>query len=136
MERFFKFRIRFWIFGRKPEDFQKNSSFWNFGRKLNILSENRKIFERIARREYWSNCNVLYINDSSWQALQTDGKLFFQISNLFSNYWLKIKKYSTHNKVGFMQARWGRHLCWSARLLVDIHKMMQFVSFFPSLLVS
>ena len=63
---------------------------------------------------------MCYISmDSSWQALQTNGKIFiFQISNLFLNYWLQIKKYSINNKVGFMQARWGRHLCWSARVLV------------------
>ena len=47
-------------------------------------------------------------------------RFFFQISNLFLflNYWLKIKKYSINNKVGFMQARCGRHLCCSARVLV------------------
>ena len=27
-----------------------------------ILAENRKIFNRIAKREYWSNYDVLYIN--------------------------------------------------------------------------
>ena len=47
--------------------------------KMKILSENKKIFKRIARREYWSNCNVIY----QWICL---GKLykkmdfFFQIS--------------------------------------------------------
>ena len=49
--------------------------------------------------------------DSSRRALQTYGKLF-------SNYWLKTEKYSSNNKVGFMQARWERHLCRSARVLV------------------
>ena len=43
---------------------------------------------------------------------------FFQISNSFSNFWPKKRKYSTNNKAGFMQARLVRHLCWSARVLV------------------
>ena len=38
------------------------ASFQNFGRKLKIVAENQKIFRRIARREYWSNCDVLYTN--------------------------------------------------------------------------
>ena len=40
--------------------FKFQISFWNFGRKPRILTE--KKIKRIARREYWSKGNVLYIN--------------------------------------------------------------------------
>ena len=61
---------------------------------------------------------MCYISmDLSWEDLQAL-ESFIQISNVFSNYWQKTKKYSMNNKVGFMQARWGRHLCWSALILV------------------
>ena len=40
------------------------------------------------------------------RALQPNEKVF-KILNWFLNYWLKTEKYSTNNKVGFMQARWG-----------------------------
>ena len=42
-----------------------------------------------------------------WIRLDKLWKSFF----LISNYWPKTEKYSTHNKVGFMQAILGRHLC-------------------------
>ena len=30
-----------------------------------LLTKKTKLFKRIARREYWSNCNVLYIRGVS-----------------------------------------------------------------------
>ena len=36
------------------------SFFPNFKFVFELLVENYKIFKRIARREYWSKCNVLY----------------------------------------------------------------------------
>ena len=41
-----------------------------------FLAETEQNFKQIARREYWSKCNVLYINDFSQQALQTYRRLF------------------------------------------------------------
>ena len=60
--------------------FQISNSFSNF------LAENRNFFKLIARRECWSKCNVLYINDKlykSWQALLINGKLFSNIEFVF-----------------------------------------------------
>ena len=36
--------------------------FSNFEFIFEFLAENRNFFKRITRREYWWNCNVLYIN--------------------------------------------------------------------------
>ena len=43
--------------------FQISNSFLIFDRKPKILAENQKIFLRIARREYWSSCNLLHVNE-------------------------------------------------------------------------
>ena len=37
--------------------------FLNLKLVFEILVEARKIFKRIAGREYWSKCNVLYMNE-------------------------------------------------------------------------
>ena len=42
--------------------------------------------------------------DSSQRALQTKGKLFFQISKSFFEL---VKNFQNNSGVGFMQARWG-----------------------------
>ena len=74
MGNFFKFQI----------------SFKNSGKKLKILAENQKIFKRIARRDYWSNCIVLNIH--RWIYLNDLYKTmdFFHISNC----WLKTENIS------------------------------------------
>ena len=61
--------------------------FLNFKFVFEILTENQKIFKRVARRE----SAMCYISmDSTRQALQTNGKLFpnfgiiFRISYIFS----------------------------------------------------
>ena len=35
---------------------------FKLGLVFKIVAKKRKIFKRIVRREYWSNCYVLYIN--------------------------------------------------------------------------
>ena len=54
--------------------------FSNFKFVFEILSENIKMFKRIARREYWSNCNVLNINGFVLTSSKNQLKVFFQIS--------------------------------------------------------
>ena len=44
-----------------------------------FLAENQKIFKRIARREFWSNCNCYISMNSSQQALQTNDIQIFKI---------------------------------------------------------
>ena len=99
---------------------QTNGKFFfsNFDIVFELMAENQRIFKRIARREYWSKCNVLYINGSSWQALETIEN-FFSIFELAFELLAETEKYLTNNKVGFMQANWGRQLCWSAHVLVE-----------------
>ena len=88
---FFKFWINFLIFGR-----------------------NQKFFKRIARCEYWSNCNILYISrDFSQRAVQSDGNLLSNF-NSFSNYWPKTKKYS--NRV---------NINWSAMYFISMDLTLQ-----------
>ena len=49
-----------------------------------FFAENRKNFKRIERREYLSNCNVLYINGFvSQRALKKLMENFFPISESF-----------------------------------------------------
>ena len=58
------------------------SFFSKFEFVFQILAENRKMFKKIERREYWSNCNVLAIYQ--WiclNELYNPMKIFFQISN-------------------------------------------------------
>ena len=56
----------------------------NFKFIFELMAENKKIFKFITKREYLSKCNVLYISmDSSWQALQTNGKLFSNFELVF-----------------------------------------------------
>ena len=94
----FKFWISVWIFYRKQKCFQTNSEAW-------ILIKVQCVIYQ------WIRIDKLYKLIES----------FIQISNSFSNYWPKTEKYLMHNKVGFMQVRWGRHLCWSAHVLVFIY---------------
>ena len=66
---------------------QNNGKHFKLG--FELLAENWKIFKQIAMCENWSKFNVLYIYilyiyiyiyismDSSWQALQINGKFFF-----------------------------------------------------------
>ena len=72
--------------------------FFKFRIRFRINDRNRKIFKWIARREYWSNCNVLYIIYLSWQALQTNGKLFtnFKIILFWINNGRKPKNIQTN----------------------------------------
>ena len=66
-------------------DLQTNEKVFSRLGSFQIVDENQKIFKRIAKREYWLNCNVLYniSMDSSQKALQTNGKRFFEISFSF-----------------------------------------------------
>ena len=42
---------------------QTNGKFFlNFEFVCELMAESRKILKKIARFEYWSKCNVLYIN--------------------------------------------------------------------------
>ena len=66
---FFKFQIRFRIIGRKQK---------------------KKIFKRIARREYWSKGNVLYINGlvstsstNQCEAFFKSSESFFELTRIF-----------------------------------------------------
>ena len=92
MESFFKFKICFRINGQKPKNIQTDSDAWIF------IKEQCVIYQ-------WIHFDKLYKLIVS----------FFQILFLFSNYWPKTK--NIRNEVRFVQARWGRHLCWSARFL-------------------
>ena len=51
------------------------------------------IFKRIAGLHCYSKSLMYTSIDSSWRALQTNGKFFFQISNSSLNYWPKTEKY-------------------------------------------
>ena len=84
--------------------------FSNFELVFEFSTVNRNFFKRIAIYQ-WIRIDKLYKLIES----------FIQISNSFSNYWAKTAKYLMHNKVGFMQVIWGRHLCWSAHVLVFIY---------------
>ena len=77
--------------------------FSNFKFVFELMAENLKIFKRIARREYWSNCNVLsgISMESSWQALHSyQWKAFFHISNSFSNYCQKPENIHRITRLG------------------------------------
>ena len=103
--------------------------FFYFEFVFEFLAENWKIFKQIARREYWWKCNELTIYQWIWlNKLYKPMESFFQISNYFLNYWPKTEKYLTNNKVRFMQARWGRHLCWTAHVLVTFQIKMIYLS--------
>ena len=54
----------------------------NFKLVFELLAKNQKKFKQMARREYWSKCNVLYIN----RFVKTNEKLFFSISESFFEY--------------------------------------------------
>ena len=66
---------------------------------LSFLTENQKFskdqrvmnIDQIAMFYILIILNVLYINGFFWQALQTNGKFFFQISNSFSKFWRKTE---------------------------------------------
>ena len=77
------------------------------------MAENRKIFKRIARREYWSKCNV-YGLDKLYKLIES---FFFQFSE---SYYELTTIFFNNGGVGFIYA-WEvrRHLCWSARVLVS-----------------
>ena len=72
--------------------------FSNFKLVFEILAENRKIFKRIARHEYWFNYNVLYINgfvltsSTNWRK----AVFYFQIS--FRNFGRKLKNIQTNRE--------------------------------------
>ena len=57
---------------------------------------------------------IIISMDLTWQALQTNGKLFHILESFFEL--VILIQYNTG--VGFIQVRWGRHLCWTARVLV------------------
>ena len=104
---FFKFWQKTGNFDQKPKNIRKNSEAWIlikllcviyqwirlnehyklmesfFSHSFRIFSRKPKFFKRIARREYWSNCNVLYgsVNGKCMQCV--NGKLF-------SNFTFKI----------------------------------------------
>ena len=83
---------------------------------LELFAENRKIFKQIVGYEYWS-CIYFISMNSSQQALQINGKLFFQISD--STFELTTL-FKNNTGVRFRHARWGRHLCWSVCVLVSL----------------
>ena len=91
-----------------------STNWWKAFFKFWIFGQKQKIFKRIERREYWLKCNVLYINEFDSTSSTNELKLFqnfgiiFRISYIFLN----------NSCVVFMQARWGRHLCWTAHVLV------------------
>ena len=59
------------------------SFFFNFKFAFEILTENQKIFKQIARRQYWSNCNVLYINGLYSMSSSNWWKVFFFLISFF-----------------------------------------------------
>ena len=55
--------IRYMSMDSSQRDLQTcRKLFSNFEFVFKFLAKNRKFFKRIVMREYWSNCNVLYIN--------------------------------------------------------------------------
>ena len=86
---------------------QANENFF-FQFQIIILAENRKIFKGIARLEYWSKLNVLYINGFVSTSSTDKWKGFFSESFL------------NNGGVGFICACRKRHLCWSSCVLVVI----------------
>ena len=93
--------------------------FSNFKFVFKLLAENRKIFKWSkwsARREYWSKCNILYINKFVSTSSMNRWKAFFQISESFFDL---TTLFLNNSGVVFRHARWGRHLCWSTRVLVS-----------------
>ena len=82
-----------------------------------LMAEHRKKFKRIARREYWSKCNVLYINGFVLTSSTNKWKAFFKF--VFE---LLAENRKIFNKwQGWVHAsEVGRHLCWSARVPSNI----------------
>ena len=55
---------------------------------------------------------MLYVNGFVLISSTKEWKAFFKFRISFRiSYWPKTKKYSTNNKVGFMQARWEGGIC-------------------------
>ena len=78
---------------KQMESFFQVSDFF-----FKILTENRKIFKRIAGHEYWSNCNVLNVSmDLSQGVLQLKKSFFFQIS--FRNFWTITENFEQRAKI-------------------------------------
>ena len=75
----------------------------SFLSNFEFLAENVNFLKRIARREYWANCNVLNIMDFSQRALQTNVKLIFQISNNFSKFCPKNENFSNRVNIDWSE---------------------------------
>ena len=80
---------------------QTNELFFKFRTHFRILTQKLKIFKRIARREYWSKCIVLYINGFVSTSSTNCWKLFSNFEFVFellaktenySNEWQGVKK--------------------------------------------
>ena len=59
------------------------SFFFNFKFVFELMSENRIIFKRIARRGYWSKSNVLCINGLVLTSSRIKWKAFFKFRIIF-----------------------------------------------------
>ena len=93
--------------------------FQNFEFIFEFLAKKRIFFKGIARREYWSKCNVLYINGFVSTRSTNEWKAFFKFRIRFRIISQKQKNIQRITRLGFMQARWGRYLCWSIYVLVQ-----------------
>ena len=91
------------------------SFFFKFRICFELMAENWKKIKRIARREYWSKCNVLYINGFDSTCSTNWWKAFFKFRNYF---WIT---YIFENNSGVGVYAWGRHLCWSGCVLVSFY---------------
>ena len=110
--------IEFWKKETLFTNFKSFSEFWNKNRKF--WPKNRKKFKSIARREYliklqcviyqWIWLDMLY--KLMWSFFFLISESFFELVTFFNS------TFFNNSGVGFMQARWGRHLCWTARFLV------------------
>ena len=85
---------------------------------IEILAKKRNIFKRIARREYGSKCNVLYINGFVLTSSTNQWKSFFKFRNNFSNH-LQFKK--KNSGIGYVCMRGGE-----AFVLISTHSSYLF----------
>ena len=79
---------------------KRKDFFRNFEFVLEFFAETQKIFNRIARRGYWSNCIAMcYISiDLSQRAPQTYEKLFLKFRISFRNFGWKQNNVQTNSK--------------------------------------
>ena len=86
---------------------QTDGSFFKFQFRFQIIAQKPKNIQTVWILVWieWISLGKLYKLVESFYQIS---EWFFELVIIFQN----------NSDVGFMQARWGRHLCWTTRILV------------------